>query len=411
MELSDTQIDLVTDVSRFKVACWARRVGKTYACLIELHMKAANMKNGDQMAILSQTNDSVRKLWIPMFRAIFPERVREIYQQPARIVLKNGVEVHIAGANSKESIDNLRGLSLNHVVIDEAAFIPELEYAVNSVIMPALATTKGTLTMISSPNGDNAFKTFYDMGRSKEFPTWNSHHADHTKAFIDVAEEVELARKTVDPITFKSEWEASFEGSGRNVYYAWDRTRHITSELEDFKPGENVCLGIDFNIGIQAAVVFVRRAGQVQVLDEIQGCLNTFSLAEEISERYGDSTIICYPDPAGNQRRTSAAAGQTDISILRDAGFQCYHHKSTRSVKDGVNSVNALLANDHLLVHPRCVNLVQSLQRLAWKEGAITTLYANPDYSHFPDGLRYPAEYLYPVQSRKVTRLEKAHGF
>ena len=89
----------------------------------------------------------------PIFKSIFVEipadcRPRWNGQEGAYI-FPNGSMVHIAGVNGGHS-DDLRGTAADLCVVDEAAFVDELNYLIDSVLMPQLITTSGKLLVASS---------------------------------------------------------------------------------------------------------------------------------------------------------------------------------------------------------------------------------------------------------------------
>ena len=110
--------------------------------------------------------------------------------------------------------------------------------------------------------------------------------------------------------------------------------------------------------------------------------------------------IYIYPDPASKQRKTSAG-GFTDISILKNAGFNIRVRNNHPLIRDRINSVNAKLKNakgdNSLFIDKKCKNVIKSLERQIYKEG--TTI---PDkdsgYDHMNDALGYMIEYLYPLR-------------
>ena len=72
---------------------------------------------------------------------------------------------------------------------------------------------------------------------------------------------------------------------------------------------------------------------------------NTELMARKVSEIFDGKHVAVYPDPAGRQRRTSAALGQTDLSILESYGFEVIAPRRAPLVVDRINEVNAMLEN------------------------------------------------------------------
>ena len=153
--------------------------------------------------------------------------------------------------------------------------------------------------------------------------------------------------------------------------------------------------------------MFAIRGKQPQFLDEFKNLPHTEELAKAICGRYknGRRKIYAYPDPTGRSTKTSAAVGRTDFSILQSYGISTLARSVSPSIVDSVKAVNRkLLTADgrtDLYVHPRCEGIIRSLERTAWLDN-------NPDAAnidkkqgeeHFSDSVRYPIEYLYPVQA------------
>jgi hypothetical protein len=223
--------------------------------------------------------------------------------------------------------------------------------------------------------------------------------------------EIERIKHTIDPIEFASEYLASFADSGNNVFYCFDRRKHITNDLEDFlapqgqEKGEDVHVCIDFNVGIQATSIFAVRGKQMHFLDEMKGHPDTETLAIALSTKYKGHRIFAYPDPSGKARKTSAAVGRTDFSILESYGIKCLAHPKAPPIVDSVAAVNKKLmtaAGDiDIYIHPRCVGTIQSLERTKWvdKNPDTATIDKSEGIEHFSDGIRYGVEYLFPINS------------
>lgn len=413
MELvaSEFQMDVLRDPARFQIVAAGRRVGKTYCAVLKLLSIVPDMKPGDDVVIVAKTYTQVRSVWLAMLREVFPkEYIKNINLSSMVITLHNDVNIHLRTGADNSSIDSIRGMSLSYACIDEFPFFRDPRYCWEDVIMPALADKRGGAMIVSSPNGRDYFYDLHTRGKSPEYPQWSSHHADYTKAFNreNVAELAEEAKRTVDALVFNREWLADFATSGKTVYYQFDHGVNV-STVDNFDEHETVRLGIDFNIANMSCIEWANRAGQAHILGEIVGATNTEELCTLIKAKYPDKRIIAYPDPAGSARKTSAAVGVTDFSIIRAAGIEVLAKNRTQSIMDGVNNVNKMLKNaageSNLYIHPRCKRLIQSIDRLSWREDANTAVYADEQYSHFPDALRYPIDYCFGINKTTLRRI------
>jgi hypothetical protein len=123
-------------------------------------------------------------------------------------------------------------------------------------------------------------------------------------------------------------------------------------------------------------------------------------MVNELKQRFPKTRIWAYPDPAGNQRKTSAG-GQTDIMILNNAGFVVKAPRAHTPVRDRINAVNSRLCSSsgirHLIIDPKCKYTIEGLERQVYKEGS-----SQPDkdsgYDHMNDALGYMTDYLFPVR-------------
>ena len=130
----------------------ARRLGKTYLlCVISL-CTALN-KPKAQVRYATFTQKALKKMVMPIFRQIvgmIDKRIRpEFNVQDGMFTFPNGSQIHLAGVNNGHS-DDLRGTTSDLALVDEAGFVDELSYLIDSVLMPQLLSANGKLIMASS---------------------------------------------------------------------------------------------------------------------------------------------------------------------------------------------------------------------------------------------------------------------
>jgi len=172
------------------------------------------------------------------------------------------------------------------------------------------------------------------------------------------------------------------------VYDRFDRAKHVITDLPDLDR-EPLRVGVDFNVGNMSAVIGIRTAKGLVIIDEISGAHDTDALAQEIKRRYPDHRIYVYPDASGGNRSTNAA--QTDIQILEQYGFSNQSPKSNPMVRDRVAAVQALLENGkgqiRLTIAASCRKVIECLELQSYNEKG------DPDkeggYDHMNDALGY----------------------
>jgi hypothetical protein len=172
------------------------------------------------------------------------------------------------------------------------------------------------------------------------------------------------------------------------VYNRFDRLKHVTATLPDISD-EPLRIGIDFNIGNMSAVIGIRTANGLLIVDEISGAHDTDALGQQIRSRYPQHRLYGYPDASGGNRSTNAT--QTDIQILEGYGISNQSPKSNPPVRDRVAAVQALLENGkgqvRLQVQQTCKRLIECLELQCYTDKG------DPDkeagYDHMNDALGY----------------------
>jgi len=177
------------------------------------------------------------------------------------------------------------------------------------------------------------------------------------------------------------------------IYSAFDRA--LCDSSERIFGGERLYVGMDFNVGKMAAVVFVRRGETLHAVDELVDLYDTKNMVEAIKSRYDGHTIIVYPDASGRSRKT-VNASQSDLAILRQAGFQIRAPKKNPVVKDRINSMNAAFENGTVRVNARaCPEFVTSLEQQAYDKNGEPDKQSGHD--HLNDAAGYAIAYEKPI--------------
>ena len=129
-----------------------------------------------------------------------------------------------------------------------------------------------------------------------------------------------------------------------SVYPNFDRTLNHTNEM--IEPKEPLFIGMDFNVNNMTACINVVRNEEPRTLAERVKIRDTPEMARVLKEAYLDKghPIIIFPDASG-ANTSSKNASESDLTILREAGFQIEVNFSNPAVKDRVNSYNAMILN------------------------------------------------------------------
>lgn len=183
------------------------------------------------------------------------------------------------------------------------------------------------------------------------------------------------------------------------IYYNYDRKKNDTKE--QIRNREVLHIGMDFNITNMNAVIHVIRNNQPMALAEISGAFDTPNMIEIIKEDYKmkGHSIVVYPDASGEQRSTISL--DTDIKLLKKAGFKVIVGKSNPRVKDRITSMNVAFKNskdirEYLVNAENCPNYTEALEQHTYKNG-------QPDKNSGHDHITEAAGYF--ISSRKKKRI------
>lgn len=187
------------------------------------------------------------------------------------------------------------------------------------------------------------------------------------------------------------------------VYPEFDRVLNGTQEV--IKPGEALHIGMDFNVGKMAAVVFVSRAYDPYALDEIMKVLDTPAMIDAIKRKFSNHAIFVYPDASGGSRK-SQNASQSDIALLQKAGFQVLNNPANPYVKDRVLALNRMIHSGgkrRLKVNPdTCPMFTEALEKQAYDDKGEPDKTTGLD--HPTDAAGYFVNFRFPVVNRKVQK-------
>jgi PBSX family phage terminase large subunit len=189
-----------------------------------------------------------------------------------------------------------------------------------------------------------------------------------------------------------------------SVYAEFDRTLNYCDST--VKEREPLHIGMDFNVGKMAAVVWVLRDTSPHAISELTDVFDTPAMCALIKRNYPNHAIYVYPDASGNARKSNNAS-ESDLSILRQAGFTVLVNSRNPAVKDRILATNSMIHNQgvrNLYVNTdTCPALTESFEKQAYDK------HGEPDKSsgldHVIDAATYFIAYKFPIltQSKRIT--------
>lgn len=222
-----------------------RQVGKSTVISIKAGEYAMNNPNKSIM-VVAKVERQALLLFEKILSYIFNKNklaIKKGKDRPTkhRLVLKNGSVIHCLPVG--ESGYGVRGFTIDLLIADEAAFIPEDVWA---AITPMLATTGGDIWLLSTPFGRRGY--FYDSfsdPKYKKFHLSNPEVAEkrpepmRTRMLEHTAEE----KKRMSKMQFAQEYLGEFVDELRQLFP--DDVIRARMTIKEHKPTKTCFLGVD----------------------------------------------------------------------------------------------------------------------------------------------------------------------
>lgn len=380
MILHPAQNRIAEDTHRFRVLCCGRRFGKTMLAVEEIKGKA--IYNPNKIAYVAPTYQQARDIaWEELKKQLKP-----VFSSPpneSRLEIKtktkNGGESVIT-LRGWESIETLRGLSFDFIVIDEVAMMRDFWASWQEVIRPTLTDRKGEVMFISSPRGFNHFYDLFNMElKDKDYKSF--HFTSYDNPHLP-KEEIDKAKLEMSETRFQQEYLAMFAKIEGLVYKEFARERHLYDKLPENVHYDYIG-GVDFGYTNPCGVthIYCDSNGNYYVEDE-------WYQKGRTENQIADYVLSCkfnavYPDPEN----------PSAISVLAQKGVPIKEVvKPKGSVKTGINKVRDLLKQNKLKINKRCINLISEFESYSYPDyliGGVEPEEPVKEFDHLLDSLRY----------------------
>jgi hypothetical protein len=201
------------------------------------------------------------------------------------------------------------------------------------------------------------------------------------------------------------------------IYHQFDRKANACGdEVSDNEP---IHVGMDFNVGRMAAIVHVERQALPRAVDELTDGYDTPDMIRRLKERFwrhdGNSfqktrEITIYPDASGDSRK-SVNASETDIALLKAAGFKVKAPEANPPVKDRINSMNAMFCNAvgqrrYLVNVAKCPTYADHLEQQVWASNGEPDKSGGTDHTNDAGGYYIHMKWPIKKPETKVSQLK-----
>lgn len=371
----------VNDVSCILVS---RRFGKSFTnCLlaVETCLKTPN-------AIVKYAcpkQRMVQTIIKPIMREIFKDAPEEfnitemwkandkVYQFP------NGSEIQIAGTDNGNA-ENLRGGYAQLLICDEAGFMDDLDYIVNSILLPTTDTTDGKLILTSTPNYKDPQHEFHTEfvfpleaeGRLIKYTLYDSPMVDENK----IQKIVERYPGGVDNPKFRCEYMCEIPKLTENtVIPEYEHKKHeiVVKEVslpDHFDPYVSADIGFrDLTVVLFGYYDFMR--AKLVIIDELvmNGPeMTTDALAKNIKQK---EEIRFHVESINMPVAPYLRIMDNDLKLINDlVRLHNLHFIPTK--KDNkeaqINQVRLWIHQNKIEIHERCKHLRYHIENAQWNK-------------------------------------------
>jgi len=362
----------------------------------------------------------------PQIRDIFYPTIEEVAEDwglTAKVVASNK-EVHLYDGSRLRStiicrsMDNpasIVGFKIGRALVDELDVLkkPKAQAAWRKIIARMRVKRDGLQNGIDVTTTPEGFGFMYDqfVKQLRDKPTLATLYGIvHASTYDNEAnlpdDYIDSMRESYPPQLIAAYLDGRFVNlASGSIYPDFDRVLNHTNET--IQPNEPLHVGMDFNVLNMTAAIGVIRDGKPRVLAELTKVRDTPAMAVKLKERYVSAghSVTIYPDASGGNT-SSKNASESDLSILKQAGFTIRAPNANPAVKDRINSFNALILNDKgertfKINTDACSTLTECLEQQAWDDG-------EPDkttgHDHGNDAMGYLIVNRWPIV-RRIARV------
>ena len=350
----------------------ARRLGKSYLLCL-LAQEYARQHPNSQIRYAAETQRSVKKIILPLMKQIMetcPKELRPRFNSHDGVFLfNNGSEIHIAGA-AMDQADSLRGTACDLAIVDEAGFIDNLEYLVDSVLLPqTMGRRHARIIMASTPSKtpDHPFVSKYMANAMAEGAYSRYTIFDNPRITPEEIEEFKKEAGGETSTTWRREYLAEVVTETENALFPEANTGGLMDELvlevrrpRFFLPITAVDLGYTDYTGVLFGYYHFQLARIVIESEILVNKCTSLEIVELIKARERELWGHVVP-------RTRIVDG--NAMAIADMNELHKFHCRTPDKSDlaaNVNRVRNALNARELLFHPGCTNTIAQVRFATW---------------------------------------------
>jgi hypothetical protein len=384
LKLNRPQFEFISHPKKFSAFVGGYRSGKTFVGCVRLCINALE-NPGIPQGYFAPTYPQIADIFydtMPVVAEAFG-LFADIVPSKKRVYLRDnrGRCLSTIVCKSMEHPHRIVGFNIAHALVDEIDCMPikKADSAWKKIIARMSTVWPGrdmnTIDVTTTPEGFNwVYRKFVKelASNPSQRPLYGIVHASTRQNAKNLPKDYIKSLRESYPANLV---DAYIDGlfvnlTSGSVYPSFCRKQNHTDAT--IRPGEQLHVGMDFNINRMAATIHVIRDGLPMLLEEATSLFDTPAIIVELKRRFPGHSITVYPDASGKNRK-SVNGSESDHSLLRAAGFMVMVNPSNPMVRDRVLAVNAMFLNiDHkrryLVNTDNCPVTTQVLEQQAYTE-------------------------------------------
>ncbi len=400
-------IILLAGIARYVMLFGGSRSGKTFIAVYAIIVRACKTKSRHCILRLN-FNHIKTSIWMDtlpkVLKIAFPDLVVGWNKTDYCINFPNGSELWVGGLDDDKRVEKILGKEYSTIYFNECSQIP---YKSIQVAMTRLAE-KNELVKKAYFDQNPPSKKHWSYWLFEKYldpvdnvPVDSCRYASilmNPKDNLDNIDPEYITEilNNLPEAQRKRFRDGQFsEDDDGQVYYSFSREKHVQKIDRSIIFGQ-VRIGMDFNVQPMTAVVATVINNIFYIYAEVfLENSDTFKMSGQLLSA-GHAGASIYPDSTGANRKTS---GISDHEILRQAGFTV---ETTRNplVIDRVNNINRLLRDDRIIIDESCRRLVNDLEKVSWKDGALDQR-TDKMLTHISDALGYLCWTIDPLKKER----------
>jgi hypothetical protein len=274
-----------------------------------------------------------------------------------RLDLPGGGSISV---RSTHDPDNLRGMGLDYVVLDEAAFMSPIVWP--QVVRPMLLDRQGEALFLSTPVGRNWFWELYKLGLDPEIPEWKAFHFTSFDNPLIPREEIEAIKRITPERVWRAEYMAEFIDDAGTVFRGIQEAATADPNTQPIA-GARYVAGLDWGRENDFTCLVIINADTRQMV-----ALDRFNQVSWSQQR-GRIAALCEKWSPAVIWAEANSIGAPNIEALQDEGLPVRPFTTTASSKkQAIDSLALAIERRDLALLPDSVLLGElasySLQRL-----------------------------------------------